>query len=127
MTPAAKSRVRKILKRAGSNLESLQKLIQNPEAFAKEAGFSPKEAASLRGADLVIAVSRNPLAGLKDAGTHTTPPMTITVTTHGRAFVSGDPPFLNQLDKNELINVLRQALVSPEYSEQLRKTLNLER
>ena len=123
MSLSPKSRIREVLKRAGSSQESLQKLIQHPERFAKEAGLSEHEAAALRGADLVIAVSRNPLAGPNLAGTQTIP-ITITVTSH-RNLMSGDPPFLNQLDKVELINILRQALVSPEYSEHLRKTLKL--
>jgi hypothetical protein len=126
MTDSPKSRLREVLKRAGSSNESLQKLIQHPENFAKEAGLSEREASALRGADLVIAVSRNPLAGLHNAGTQTIP-ITITVTSHRGDLMSGDPPFLNQLEKVELINVLRQALSSVEYSEHLRKALNLKR
>lgn len=124
MPQSSKSRIREVLKRAGSSPESIQKLIQHPEAFAKESGLSVSETASLKGADLVIAVSRNPLAGL-GGNMQTTSPITITVTTHRGHFVSGDPPDLNKLDKVELVNVLRQALSSSAYSEHLRKTLNI--
>ena len=35
MSLTPKSRIREVLKRAGSSQESLQKLIQHPEKFAK--------------------------------------------------------------------------------------------
>jgi hypothetical protein len=118
------SQVRRALKRAGSSKESLQRLIQQPEEFAKEAGLSKEGAAFLRGADLVIAVTKNPLAGANLSGTQTTTtsPVTITVTRH-HGMVSGDPPNIDQLNRVALIRILRQALISPEYSEQLRETL----
>jgi hypothetical protein len=121
MNKTPKSRIRELLKRAGSSNESLQKLIQRPEEFAKEAGLSHQDAEALRGADLVIALTKNPLAGFHNE--ITTSPITITVTTHHGHLMSGDPPFLDQLEKQELINVLRRALESPGYLEQLRKTL----
>ena len=125
LTKSSKSRIRELLKQAGSSQKSLERLIRHPEKFAKEAGLSEAEAASLRGADLVIAVTQNPLAGLGSLNLQTTRPITITAI-HNQ-LTSGDPPSLDELDKAELLKVLRKALDSPEYSAQLRKTLNLKR
>ena len=100
MAQSSNSTVRKALKSAGSNKDPL-KLIQHPERFAKEAGLSESDSASLRSADLVIAVVRDPLA-LNT--TQTTHPVTITAVQG--AFNTGDPLDLDDLDKNALYKCL---------------------
>jgi hypothetical protein len=122
MAKAHESNLRKALKRAGSDIDGIRELIQRPEKFAEKAGLSREDAASLRGADFVIAVTQNPIAALGDsASTQTTSP--ITITGHHGKFSSGDPPNFSELEKEQLINVLRKSLNDPTYAQKLRELM----
>lgn len=117
-------KIRKVLKALIKDPRSLERLISEPKAIAKEFKLNRAETTRLEHSDLVIAVTRNPL--LETPGIlQTTHPITITAgTPHIPDSVDPQPKSLEDLPHERLLEVANRILADPAYAARVRAFLN---
>jgi hypothetical protein len=115
-------KVRDLLRKIVSDPADLQLLRANPQKLAEKHGLSAKDLKALSSADLLIRFPKNPLGPMQ-----TTQPITITVTRKGSFHGSGDPPTrLDQIEKEQIIELFERSLVDRDFAESLRTFLKLD-
>lgn len=119
-----------MLEAAANESEVLTLLRENPQKLAERFGLGPEELHALRGSDLLLMrVQRDPLLRNSTTtytfDTGTTIGGTTTYTFDTGTTISRHPTRLEDLDKDRLIEVLRQTLTDPACARRLSDFLDL--